>query len=248
MTAPAGHRATAAPSPAFSRLLGRMALAGLIAGVLAGGWLLLVTEPALGRALAVQDASGAAHEHVLGRGTQLVGGVVGMVLVGVILGVVFAVVYGLVRHRLPGRTDSARVTLLAAIGFGIVGVLPAIVIPANPPGVGHPGTVLTRTAVYLGVLLCGVVVAMLVAALVSVLRDRGVACAPTAAAAVALGTALVALLLVFRPDNPDAVPAEVTASVVWDFRLASLGQQAVLWLGLGLAGGWLLDRVTGGRT
>jgi hypothetical protein len=32
--------------------------------------------------------------------------------------------------------------------------------------------------------------------------------------------------------------------MVWNFRVASLGQLAVLWTTLGLAGGWLVERLT----
>ena len=42
---------------------------------------------------------------------------------------------------------------------------------------------------------------------------------------------------------PDTIAADVPAAVVWNFRLASLGQLAVLWAGLGLVSGWLLDRL-----
>jgi predicted cobalt transporter CbtA len=225
-----------------------MALAGLIAGLLAGGWLLLVTERAIRPALALEEArqatesGGHTHQDMFSRTTQQVGGLIGTVLAGVVLAVIFAAVYGLVRHRLPGRTDLARVTLLAAIGFGIVGLLPAIKIPANPPAVGDPATITTRTALYGGVLLCGVITAMLVAALISVLQERGAGTAAIAVAATVLTTALLALVIVFLPDSPDVIPADVPATVIWNFRLASLGQQVVLWITFGLAGGWLLDR------
>ncbi|HEX2072244.1 MAG TPA: CbtA family protein [Geodermatophilus sp.] len=240
-------RARTAPSLSFPRLLGRFTLAGLFAGLLAAAWLLLVTEPTIRSALVVEEArqaTGASrgHEELFSRTTQLVGGVLGTVLTGVVLAVVFATVYGTVRHRLPGRTDLARATLLAAIGFGIVGLLPAIIIPANPPGVGSPHTVSTRTAIYGAVLLCGVVITMLTAALVSLLRDRGVGTAPTALAATVLAVALAGLVMILMPDSPDPVPADFPASVVRNFRLASLGQLLVLWAGMGVAGGWLLDR------
>ena len=39
-----------------------------------------------------------------------------------------------------------------------------------------------------------------------------------------------------------AVPAEFPASVLWRFRLASLGTQLVLWLGMGLIFGALTER------
>jgi predicted cobalt transporter CbtA len=240
-------RPAVAPPLRFGQLFGRIVLAGLVAGVLAGLYSLLVTERAIRPALDLEEARAAAgggHEHggeLFSRPEQLLGGFLGTVLAGVVLAVVFAAVYGLVRHRLPGRTDVARTTLLAAIGFGVLALLPALKIPANPPAVGDPATVGTRTAIYGGVLLCGVVGAMLLAALVSWLRGRGAGDAVTAIAATVAGVVLLALVLVLVPDNPDTIAADVPAAVVWNFRLASLGQLAVLWAGLGLAAGWLLD-------
>jgi predicted cobalt transporter CbtA len=243
------HRPPAAgPAVRFGQLLGRLVLAGVVAGVLTGGYQLLVTERAIRAALDIERARAAAagsapdDGELFGRGTQLLGGVLGTLIAGVVLAVVFAFVYGLLRHRLPGRSDFARVTLLAAIGFGIVALLPAVKIPANPPAVGDPATVGTRTGIYGAVLLAGIVTAMLVAALVSFLRSRGASTAGTTTAAVVLTAVLLTLILVLVPDNTDTIAADVPAAVVWNFRLASLGQLAVLWTALGLAGGWLLDR------
>jgi predicted cobalt transporter CbtA len=237
--------------PRFGQLFGRLVLAGVIAGALAGAFSLLVTERAIAPTLELEEARGAAEggghghgEELFSRGTQLLGGFLGSLVAGVVLAVVFAAVYGLVRHRLPGRTDFARVVLLAAVGFGILALLPALMIPANPPAVGDPATVGTRTAIYGGVLLCGVVTAMLVSALVSFLRGRGVGTAATTTGAVVMTVVLLALVFILTPDTPDTIAAEVPASVLWNFRLASLGQLAVLWTALGLAGGWLLDRLT----
>jgi predicted cobalt transporter CbtA len=237
--------------PRFGQVFGRLVAAGAIAGAAAGVYSLVVTERAIAPALELEEAraaaEGADHEHaeeLFSRGEQLVGGFLGTLIAGIVLAVVFAAVYAFVRHRLPARTDLARVALLAAIGFGIFALLPALKIPANPPAVGDPQTVGTRTAIYGSVLLCGVITAMLVSALVSVLRSRGVSRAATATAAVVALSVLVAFVLVVIPDSPDAIPADVPASVVWDFRIASLGQLAVLWTALGLGGGWLLDRLT----
>ncbi|MDP9430630.1 MAG: CbtA family protein [Actinomycetota bacterium] len=236
----------------FGQLFSRLVLAGVIAGTLAGVFSLLVTERAIAPALELEEARAAAesggHEHaeeLFSRGEQLLGGFLGTLVAGVVLAVVFAAVYALVRHHLPGRSDLARVALLAGIGFGIFALLPAVKMPANPPAVGDPATVGTRTAIYGAVLLCGIVSAMLVSALVSFLRSRNVGTAATATAAVATTAVLLALVLVLVPDNPDTIAADVPATVVWNFRLASLGQLAVLWITLGLGGGWLLDRLTG---
>ena len=247
MTSTVDRPVTGQP-PRFGLLFGRIVLAGLLAGVVAGLFSLLVTERAIRPALELEEARAAAEgghphgEELFSRGEQLFGGFLATVLAGVVLAVVFAAVYALVRHRLPGRTDVARTALLAAIGFGIFAVLPALTIPANPPAVGDPDTVGSRTAIYGGVLLLGVITAMLVAALVSAVRSRGVGDAGTAIAATVATGVLVALILLFVPDNPDAIAADVPAALVWDFRLASLGQLLVLWAALGLASGALLSR------
>jgi predicted cobalt transporter CbtA len=245
------HRPPTLQPPRFGPLLGRMVLAGLVAGALAGIYSLLVTERAIAPALDLEEtraaAEGGAQDHageLFSRGEQLIGGFLGTLLAGVVLAVVFAAVYALIRHRLPGHTDLARVCLLAGIGFGIFALLPALKIPANPPAVGDPATVATRTAIYGAVLLCGIVSAMLVAALVSFLRSRAVGSAATATAAVGTLAVLLGLVLVLLPGSPDPIAADVPAAVVWDFRVASLGQLAVLWTALGLAGGWLVDRLT----
>lgn len=245
------HRPSRLQPPRFGPILGRMVLAGLVAGALAGIYSLLVTERAIAPALDLEEArataEGGAHDHgeqLFSRGEQLLGGFLGTLLAGVMLAVLFAAVYALVRHRLPGRTDLARVTLLAAIGFGIFALLPALKFPANPPAVGDQATVGTRTAIYGTVLLCGIVSAMLVAALVSFLQSRAVAPAATATAAVGTLALLLGLILVLIPGSPDPIAADVPAAMVWDFRVASLGQLAVLWTTLGLAGGWLVDRLT----
>ena len=231
----------------FPRLLARFLSAGLVGGVLAGVWLLLVTEPVIRSALEVEaarrtaDAPGHPGEAV-SRATQLLGGVLGTVITGLVLALVFATVYGTVRHRLPGRTDLDRAALLAAVAFAVVGVLPAVVIPANPPGAGVPGTVTTRTTIYGGVLLCGIVIALLTGALVGRLRKRGVGAAPTAVAATVLALGLATLVVVLLRGGPDVLPADMPTGLVWRFRLASLGQLLVLWGVIGLVGGWLLDR------
>jgi predicted cobalt transporter CbtA len=83
-----------------------------------------------------------------------------------------------------------------------------------------------------------------VAAVVSALRSRRLDVPTTTAGGVLVGAALVALVLVLVPGSPDRIPADVPADLIWDFRLASLGQLAVLWATLTLAAGWLVDRGT----
>jgi predicted cobalt transporter CbtA len=48
--------------------------------------------------------------------------------------------------------------------------------------------------------------------------------------------------MVVLPGTPDSIAAEVPADLVWDFRIRSLGSLVLLWAGLGLGLGWLLER------
>ena len=243
-----GQPSLALPAPRFPALLGRLMLAGVIGGVLAGIWELVVTERALNPALAIEEARRAetqGHpEETLSRTTQLVGGFLGTLVAAVVFSIVVAAVYAGIRHRLPGRTEVGRMSALAAVGYGVFALLPALKVPANPPAVGDPNTVATRTTIYAGVLACGIGTAMVVSFVVSRLRGNGAGTAAVAVAGTVTAAALVALTLLLLPDSPDTIPADVPAAVVWNFRLASLGQLAVLWASLGLAGGSLLDRLS----
>ena len=42
------------------------------------------------------------------------------------------------------------------------------------------------------------------------------------------------------PASPDSVPGDIPAALLWDFRLASLGELATLWTVFGLGFGLLL--------
>ena len=249
-TAP-GDIAGSAP-PRFGALLSRLAVAGLAAGVVSGAWSMLVTERTIAPALAIEDARSAAgtagREEMFDRTTQVFGGVVGAALAGLLVAVVLAAVFAGVRHRLPARSDFGRLVILSAIGFTVFALLPAVKMPANPPAVGNPSTVDTRTAIYGGVLAAGLVVVLLVSALVSGLSGRDVSFPVIVIAAVLAGAVVVTLVVTLLPDSPDAIPDDVPAAVVWNFRLASLGQLAVLWATLGLVGGALVERLTGRPT
>src|SRR5262245_42361038 len=99
----------------------------------------LHTEPVIRRALAIEDARSqmaAGHHHddeVVSRTAQVFFGAATAALAGVLFGLVFAVVFAKTRHRLPGLGDHARSLWLAAFGFGVFVLLPALAIPSNPP-------------------------------------------------------------------------------------------------------------------
>ena len=227
----------------FTAVLWRGLAAGAAGGLAAALVSLLVVERPLKAALAVEEkraAAGEVHEELFGRTTQIIGGMLAELAVGAVIGVVFAVVFARTRHKLPARTDFGRSLLLAATGFAAVALLPGLKYPANPPSVGDPATITRRTLLYFAFLGSMLVVAYFAVAAREWLTVRGWAPAHRDTA-LAAGTVLVlvALALAF-PPSPDAIPADLPASVLWQFRLASLGLLAALWSVLGLVMGLLL--------
>jgi predicted cobalt transporter CbtA len=226
-------------------VLRRGLLAGLIAGVVAALVALFVVEPAIELALLVEQARSAAepadHDHELvGRTTQILGGLLAAVLVAVCLGLVFAVVFARARHRLPGRTDLGRAAVLAGCGFVAISLLPALKFPANPPGVGDPATVGTRTWQYFSLVVAAVGLTWLAFLVRDALAGRGWSDPYAAAGAVLAAIGCHLLLLLAWPATPVPVPADIPAELLWEFRVASLAELAALWTSLGLAFGLLL--------
>lgn len=235
----------------FGFLLRRGLAAGAAAGVVAAAVIWLLVEPVLRRALALEEsamAHGGQHEEPLvSRGAQVVGGLLTTTVVGVLFGVVFAVVFARVRHRLPATTDLGRSVLLAALGFGVFSLLPAVKYPANPPGVGNPGTVTERTLLYVLSILMGLLVLTVVTLVHRALSGSRLRPAQVVGVDALVAAAGVVAVLALLPSSPDPIPADVPADLLWDFRLASLAQLASMWATLGLAFGLLLE-ARAGRT
>ena len=231
----------------FGAVLRSGLFAGLASGVAAALVAWLVVERPIRSALAIEEArshaaEGGAHEHeeLFSRPVQVIGGMLAAVVVAVSIAIIFAIVYAKVRHRLPAATDFGRAMLLAGVGFATISLLPGLKYPANPPGVGDPETVTSRTLYYVSFIGATMVVAYLAFVAREKLADRGWPIAYRSAA-VAVGTigALVLLALAW-PANPDAIAADIPAALLWQFRLYSLIELATLWAVLGLAFGLLL--------
>lgn len=231
----------------FPALLRRGATAGAAAGVCAALVMWLVVEPVLRRALVVEAARGGGHHHdeepLVSRTVQVAGGLLAAVVVGVIVGVVFTVAFARLRPTLPAATDLGRSLVLAGTGFTVFALLPAIQIPANPPGAGDPATVGERTLIFALTILLGLLGIGAVLAVDRALREK-VTVPVRVGLDVLAGVVWVVALLVLVPGSPDGIPADVPAALLWEFRLASLAQLAAMWLALGVVFGVLVD----GRT
>lgn len=237
----------------FNTILKRALAAGAVVGVLMAGYMYFVVEPTVDEAIALEEALAAAEpadaadhggeeeEPLFTRGQQTAGGVAANFVYSLIASGVFGIVFAKIRHRLPGATDLARSAWLAAVAFGSVALMPAIKYPANPPAVGDPDTVNERTIQYLAVIVVSLVAAYALTRIAGILRHR-LDRATQVLAMTALTIAVYGLVLIVLPGSPDSIADEVPAALVWDFRLRSIGGLALLWTGLGLGLGWLLDR------
>ncbi|UNS97194.1 CbtA family protein [Streptomyces tubbatahanensis] len=228
-------------------LLGRGLAAGGLAGLASGLFSLVLAEPLMDRAIRLEEQrsateaaghAGHAHSHageaeeLFSRGTQHLGLLVTAVVAGLAIGVFFTVAYALVHRAAPPGDGRGWQRSMGVAGAGLLALslLPALRYPANPPGVGDGGTVTERQALWLAALVIGVL-GMVLAHQVHLRlgrSGRGLPVRQSAAAAAVVAT-LAALFLL--PDNPDAVP--VPATLLWDFRVLSLGAHLVLWGVLG---------------
>ncbi len=233
-------------STSLGGVAGHGALAGLVAGVAGAAAMYWLTEPLVDRAVALEESmdvhgghesvAGGLHLHggaeLVSRPEQVVMGLLTVVVVGALIGVAFSVTHRFLASRLPGATTSASVMTLAALGFVCLTLAPAVVVPANPPAVGDPATVGTRTTVYLGSIVCAVGLCTLV---VGVTRSSRLAPATRLVAATLLGLVGGAVLLASLPDVSGTIPVYVPADLIWSFRVASLTQIGLMWLVLGVA-------------
>ncbi|GAB2851278.1 CbtA family protein [Lentzea nigeriaca] len=231
-----------------------LALRGIAAGGIAGAVSalvqLLVTEIPIRAALAVEEArepaAGEGHSHgeeeLVSRGAQVVGGMLGVIIVGIAVGLVFATAYALSKRWFTDRTPFSRSLALGAAVFGAVALLPWLKYPGNPPAVGDPETVNYRTALYLGVVAAGLVIVWGASWLAERLRAQS---QPVRVTGVLLAVvAAVAVVLLAFPAPPDTIPADMPVAVLWQFRLSSLAQLATLYVGLGVVFGLLIDPAT----
>jgi predicted cobalt transporter CbtA len=126
------------------------------------------------------------------------------------------------------------------VGFIAVYVTPMLKYPANPPSVGLPETIGMRTSLYFAMILISLA-AMIAAGMLRnrlTLRVGGWNSTLIAGAAYIVVVAGVAFAL---PDVNE-VPEDFPATVLWQFRIASLGGQLIMWATLGLLFGALAER------
>lgn len=231
-------------------LLVRGLISGLVAGLLALVFARIFGEPSIDGAIAFESATGstvtgAAHNHgqsaepeVVSRAVQSSFGLATAVLVyAVAFGGLFSLAFATAYGRVGQLSARATAAVLALGAYLVVYVVPFLKYPANPPAVGSEDTIGQRTGWYLAMVVISVLLAVTAVYLGRRLIHRlGVWNAALAAGAgYVAAVAAVQALLPSINETPEAFPA----TVLWDFRVASLGTQLVMWITIGLIFGAL---------
>ena len=212
-------------------LLVRGMLAGLIAGVLAFGFAYAFGEPSVNAAIGIEEA-GTAHVHDAGQAAEApeeelvprdiqstIGLLTGVLAYGVAIGGLFALAFAFVYGRLGTLRPRVTAILLTGGAFAVVFLVPFLKYPANPPAVGRPGTIGTRTELYFGFVAISLLAGILAAAFGRRLADRFGAWGGFLLAAA--GYVVVVAVAAWLMPAIDEVPATFPASTLWSFRTAT---------------------------
>ena len=227
-------------------MLMRGMLIGLVAALVAFGFARVFGEPQVDRAIAFEEkmdaAKGEAPEPVLvSRGVQSsVGLLTGIIGYGVGIGGLFSLVFAYSYGRVGRLSPKTLAVLLAAAGFFAIIIVPELKYPANPPSVGNPDTIGIRTELYFFMILLSIVALVLA---IKVGRRLAKHYGGWGASIMA-GILYIVIIGVVQSLLPsiNEVPNDFPAVVLWQFRVASLGIQLILWCVLGLAFGLLTER------
>ncbi|MDQ3154665.1 MAG: CbtA family protein [Actinomycetota bacterium] len=227
-------------------LLIRGMLVGALAGLLGAVFAYVFGEPPVDSAIAYEDqlarAAGEAEAAALvSRDVQrTVGLLTGIVAYGVAFGGIFSLVFATVSGRIGRLGPRATSALLALVVFLVVILVPFLKYPANPPASSIDTTIDDRTSLFWIMVLASVLVAAGAAALCRWLVARF---GTWNATQVAVGGYVVVIVAVgFAMPAVSETPADFSAPVLYDFRLASLGIHLVLWTTIGLLFGALTER------
>jgi hypothetical protein len=230
------------------KLIIRGLLAGIIAGVLAFAFAYAFGEPSVRQSIAFEEQIGAREEaasiaagnppaaeepEIVSRDTQeTLGLATGTIGIGAGLGALFGVLFAFAYGRLGNMGPGATAVTLAVIGLVTVYIVPGLKYPANPPASTNDDTVALRTGTYF--LMMALSVAATVIGLL--LRKRLVVSLGNwngTLAAAGLYLALVAAGFFILPEIVET-PDDFKARTMWEFRMASLGVQTILWIGIGV--------------
>jgi hypothetical protein len=155
---------------------------------------------------------------------------------------VFAYAYG----RAGALSVRALSVWLALGAFIALVIVPNIKYPANPPSVGDPETIGTRTGLFF------LMIAISLATMVFSLKLRRRVAAKLGAwnGSIVAALVFVAIIAAVQLSMPviNEVPATFPAVLLWKFRVTAIGMQVIMWATIGLLFGAMVERSAFMRT
>jgi hypothetical protein len=267
------------------QLIGRGVLAGAFAGLVTFVFARIFAEPVIQRAIdyesardAMQDkldkAAGlavpAAGPDIFSRTVQADVGIgAGLILFGAAMGALVAVAYVVCIGRTGGIRPRPLAMLVPAFFFLGLYLVPFAKYPANPPAVGHEGTIRDRGALYLILVFCSCLGLFLAVYFGQKLKARGGLSTQTVCVLMGVGyVAVMGVLFAILPPlghlhtnvveygrHATETPLPLTdpqgnivfpgfpADVLAQFRIYSVAAQVILWTVLALTFAPLAERV-----
>lgn len=221
----------------FTQYVVRGIKAGIIAGVLFGVFVAIVTNPLIGYAETFESndsGTGPVIDSSIAKITSIVGGVVFGVLLG---GIVFGGAFYFLEPAIPG-TGWMQSYVLAAAGFITVSGAPWLVFPPQPPGVTQTLPPGVRITWYLVMMVTGAMACGLSGAMYTHLRGRYSRSSAVLGALVPF--ALVVVVAVLSPANTTGGPLPDSIATV--FLVTTVGGQIGLWFVLASVHAWFHSR------
>jgi drug/metabolite transporter (DMT)-like permease len=184
-----------------------------------------------------------ASDELVSRQTQAgIGLFTGLLVYCAAFGGLFALGFAVAHQRMDEQlSPRATAAALAVLGFSTLCIVPLLKYPANPPAVGLPDTIAIRTELYLVLILSSLIVAIIAGMLRNRLRPTWGAWNATLLALA--GYCVVIISIAHLLPNINEVPEHFPAPVLWQFRIASIGGQALLWATLGVGFGIAAERL-----
>ena len=245
------------------QLLLRGMLAGVLAGLLAFGFAKIFGEPQVDHAIAFEEQMDKAKAQSTAATMSMSGGMsmsnsetpepvlvsravqaglglfTGVVVYGAAFGGLFALVFAYAYGRIGALSARATSALLAGAAFLTLVVVPDLKYPANPPSVGHADTIGQRTGLFLAMILISIA-----ALVIAIVLGRRLTSRLGGWNAGFVGGAVFILLVAIAQISLPAineVPDQFPAVLLWRFRIASIGLEAILWATIGLVFGILAE-------
>jgi len=212
-------------------------ISGCLAGLIHGGLNLVIVEPYLDQAIAIENQNlfltGEEEDtkqfwveyydyRIWQKGGQIIAGMI----LGTSFGALFGIVYALSRNSLPNKKHIGNSMILAGIMWFTLFVIPFLKYPANPPTVGDAETVVLRGILYISFIAISGFAALGFYKLFKKLKNQ------KKTTSIIVYAVFISVVFFLMPENPDEVTAP--EELVNQFRMASFVTSTVFWFSLAI--------------